>query len=222
MEVDMVSERIVETNEGIQDALEVKHYDEMCRYLRDKGYMETNAIIKSGIKSGEALEVGPGPGYLGLEWLKKTVGTRLTVLEISANMIELSRNNAREYGLLERISYVEGNALSMPFDECRFDAVFSNGSMHEWEDPLKVFSEMIRVLKRGGRFFVSDLRRDMNFFVRWFLKKTCRPKIMVPGLISSLNAAYIPSEISTVLKDLKVTELRVKPRAFGLEITGVK
>jgi hypothetical protein len=39
--------------------------------MRDKGWMETDLILKLGIQHGLALEVGPGPGYLGLEWLKK-------------------------------------------------------------------------------------------------------------------------------------------------------
>ncbi|RPJ04137.1 MAG: class I SAM-dependent methyltransferase, partial [Spirochaetaceae bacterium] len=48
----MVAERIIETNEGIQDTLEVEHYDVMARHLRDKGYIETDAVIKSGIYTG--------------------------------------------------------------------------------------------------------------------------------------------------------------------------
>ena len=32
-------------------------------------------------------EIGPGPGYLGLEWLKKTQGTHLTGVDISPGMI---------------------------------------------------------------------------------------------------------------------------------------
>jgi hypothetical protein len=75
--------RIVETVEGIQDEFAVDVYDRMMRRLRDKGWMETDRILKSGITRGSALEIGPGPGYLGLEWLKKTEGTSLTAVEIS-------------------------------------------------------------------------------------------------------------------------------------------
>lgn len=65
----MTRERIIETTEGIQDEFDVEMYDSMMRDLRDKGWIETKDIIKSGITSGHALEIGPGPGYLGLEWL---------------------------------------------------------------------------------------------------------------------------------------------------------
>ena len=78
----------METDEGIQGEFTVELYDQMMRRFRDKGWLETNLILKQGISSGFALEVGPGPGYLGLEWLKRTQGTLLKGLDISADMIK--------------------------------------------------------------------------------------------------------------------------------------
>ena len=94
----MVRERVVETDEGIQGEWTVAVYDQMQRRFRDKGWMETKAIIRSGISTGSALEVGPGPGYLGLEWLKHNDGTQLTGLDISPDMISAAQRNAAEYG----------------------------------------------------------------------------------------------------------------------------
>ena len=48
------------------------------RTKRDKGWIETKDLIKRGISAGRVLEVGPGPGYLGLEWLAHTQETFLT------------------------------------------------------------------------------------------------------------------------------------------------
>ena len=50
----------------MQGEFTVEIEDEMQRRFRDKGWMESKSIIQSGIASGKALEVGPGPGYLGL------------------------------------------------------------------------------------------------------------------------------------------------------------
>ena len=51
----MMKPRVVETDHGIQGELVVQDYDKMMRYLRDKGWMETDSIIKSGISQGLAL-----------------------------------------------------------------------------------------------------------------------------------------------------------------------
>ena len=229
----MVKQREIETNEGIQDAFTVEIYDVSMRMMRDKGIteQELKGVFKAGIMSGHALEIGPGPGYLGLEWLKKTSGTRLTALDISENMLQIAQKNASEYDLSERVKYVKGNAEKLPFADNTFDAVFSGGSLHEWEHPIKTFNEIHRVLKPGGKFCVGDLRRDMNFFVRWFLIKMCKgmlkksrqPLSFVDGLISSINAAYIPVEIEAILNKTRLHKsFTVNTDPFGLDIAGVK
>jgi len=81
MEEEMTKPRIIETDQGIQGEFNVEVYDSMMRNLRDRGWMETDLILKAGMRQGLALEVGPGPGYLGLEWLKKTEGTHLWTLD---------------------------------------------------------------------------------------------------------------------------------------------
>jgi ubiquinone/menaquinone biosynthesis C-methylase UbiE len=93
--------RVTETDQGIQGGFTVYLYDQMQRRLRDKGWIETKDIIKSGITEGLALEIGPGPGYVGLEWLKTTQGTILTGLDITADMIAIAARDAEEYGLSE-------------------------------------------------------------------------------------------------------------------------
>ena len=57
--------------------------------------------------------------------------------------------------------------MEMPFPQASFDAVFSSGSLHEWENPKKSFDEIDRVLKPGGRYIVCDLRRNINPLLKW-------------------------------------------------------
>ena len=49
--------------------------DALMRRLSDEGYLDTDLILNAGIRKSCALEVGPGPGYLGLESLHRTTGT---------------------------------------------------------------------------------------------------------------------------------------------------
>jgi ubiquinone/menaquinone biosynthesis C-methylase UbiE len=218
----MVRPRIIETDQGIQDEFDVQTYNSMMRSLRDKGWMETDHIITSGLTHGSVLEIGPGPGYLGLEWLKKTESTMLLALEISPEMTKIAERNAREYGLEGRVKYVKGDAHQIPFDDNTFDGVFTNGSLHEWSQPIRVFDEVYRVLKPGANYFISDMRRDMNPFVRRFMKLMVKPKEIRPGFVSSINASYTTDEIRSILDQSKLKGSVVAKTFMGFEITGVK
>lgn len=218
----MVQTRIAETNEGIQGEFDVKMFNLMQRRMRDRGWMETKGLIKSGITEGHALEIGPGPGYLGLEWLKNTRDTSLTGVDISPEMLKTAAKNSREYGFSDRVRYIQGNSMELPFNKETFDAVFSNGSLHEWEYPERVFDEIHRVLKPGGRFFISDLRRDMKGFLFRFLDLTTRPKEMRSGLASSVRASYTKKELEEILSRTALAPGVVAQNPLGLTLSGRK
>jgi ubiquinone/menaquinone biosynthesis C-methylase UbiE len=53
-----VKPRVVETNEIVQGEFTVEVYDLMMRNSRDKGWIETEFVLKMGINHGMCLEVG--------------------------------------------------------------------------------------------------------------------------------------------------------------------
>jgi ubiquinone/menaquinone biosynthesis C-methylase UbiE len=218
----MTKPRIPETDRGIQGEFNVTLFDRFQRRMRDKGYILDKELVKRGIASGCALEIGPGPGYLGLEWLKRTAGTTLKGLDISKDMIAVAQNNANEYCLNQRVEYVHGNGDKMPFADDSIDAAFSSGSLHEWENPRKTFDEIWRILKPGGVFFISDLRRDMNPLLRWFLWIQSKPKWLRDGLLSSIKAAYTPDELRELIQGTKLENGTVAHTPIGLKLIGRK
>ncbi len=217
----MIKPRVVETDKGIQ-GFDVEIFDRMARRLRDKSWQQTGLIIKAGINSGLVLEVGSGPGYVGLEWLKKTEGTQLKGLDISPDMVKVARRNANEYGFEKRVEYVISSADKMPFSDNAFDGVFSTSSLHEWSRPEIVFNEIYRVLKPSGKFCVTDLRRDMSPFIKFLMKLLTKPKEIKPGLVSSINASYTASEIEQILIKTNLKSFTIKNDPIGLCITGKK
>lgn len=218
----MTKPRIKETDQGIQDANTVRYYDQMMRRLSKKGWTALKEIIKSGIDTGHTLEVGPGPGYLGLDWLKCTNNTQLTGIDISKNMIKTAKNNALEFAVDKRVTYVLNDASTMPFEDNIFDNVFTNGSLHEWENPILTLNEIYRVLKTQGHFFISDLRRDMNFLIKWFMKTATKPKSIRSGLITSIQAAYTKPEAEDLVGMTNIKSFTVSNTPMGLTITGQK
>ena len=218
----MTKPRVPETNEGIQDALDVAVFDRFAQGMRDKGWNNVETIIAAGVCAGDVLEIGPGPGYVGLEWLKACPEGRLTALEISPEMIAMATKNAAGYGFSSRVQYAEGNALEMPFADDSFDAVFSNGSLHEWEDPARVFGQIARVLKPGGRFCVADMRRDVNPLLARMICASTKPKEIRPGFWTSLRAAYTKPELEAILADIKLIDVAGRNEFFGLSVSGGK
>ena len=218
----MVKERIPETNDGIQEHVTVEIFDSFARFMRDKGWNNIDVFVEAGITGGSVLEIGPGPGYVGLEWLKKCPEGTLTALEISPEMIKTAQRNASSYGFESRVTYTEGNCMEMPFTDMSFDAVFSNGSLHEWEDPVKALNEIYRVLKKGGIFCIADLRRDIPFLVRQMLYNSARPESIRPGFLSSLNASYTVQELDAFAGKSSFTGFSVNSTFSGLCIKGRK
>lgn len=217
--------RIHETEVGLQgDDLALK-YDEMQRHIRDRGWLQEkvdNVVGDAGITSGRALEIGCGPGYLGLEWLAQVgAGATLVGVDIAASMVERARTNAAAYGLAARATYEIGNVLALPQADASFDHVFSTSSFHEWLEPVTGLREITRVLRPGGRFCVTDLRRDLDRTTLQFMKANIAAD-MRPGFRTSVKSAYTTDEARGLLLDAGLPDARVVEVPMGLVITGTK
>ena len=194
--------RVIETNVGIQNEVTVEMFDSFARTMRDRGWNGVDSMIASGLRGGDMLEIGPGPGYVGLEIAKKLTPDSLTGCEISPAMLQFARKNAKNYGIDAR--YVQGNCMEMPFEDESFDSVISN------------------VLRPGGRYCITDLRRNVNLLARYLGLATAKPRAIRPGFISSLNAAYTVGEITELLRNSDLKGAMVTTDFFGLCISGEK
>jgi ubiquinone/menaquinone biosynthesis C-methylase UbiE len=220
----MVKPRVIKTDQGIAGEELTRARDSSMRSLRHRGWLQTESLLRSRIDLGCALEIGPGPGYEGLEWLRRTEDTTLKGLDISEDMVVLAKKKAKDYGLNLRAEYYVGDATRIPFQDGHFDAVFSTNSLHEWSHPREVFDEIYRVLRPGGKYFVSDLRRDMNPLVRWFilLSLSGQPWVMRQGFISSVNASYTLPEVREMLAQTELLGRKTEQTPFYVVISGRK
>ena len=98
------------------------------------------------------LDAGCGTGLQCL-MLAEAVGStgHVTGLDISSEFIKCGRENVKEVGLSERISFQEGDVTDLPFDNDTFDWIWSADCVGygPWE-ALPVLKELARVVKPGG------------------------------------------------------------------------
>ena len=94
----------------------------------------------------QGLEVGCGPGLL--TGLVHERGVEMTGLDRSPAMVERARRNVPE------CTFVEGDALALPLQDDAMDVGFAASVVNVVPDPQKLVSEMVRVVRPGGRVSV--------------------------------------------------------------------
>ncbi len=217
-----------------------KAFDVATRMMRDRGWYKAKyakfgltvpMLIEARINKGTVLEIGPGPGYLGLEWLNSTVNTRLIAIDRSRDMLEIAMNNAKGYR--RKPEYLFGDAANLSYLMDRgnfrlsypshfFDGVFSSASLHEWDDPVQVFREIKRVLKPGAPFVVADLRRDTSLLIKAIVKLAAWPGPIRRDFSTSFDRAYTVMEVALMLNKAGITDFDVEKSLYSLIIRGKK
>jgi demethylmenaquinone methyltransferase/2-methoxy-6-polyprenyl-1,4-benzoquinol methylase len=83
-------------------------------------------------------------------------GTRVTVCDISADMLAVGAKRAIERGLDDRVTFEQGNAEELPYPDKSFDCVTIAFGIRNVPRIPRALSEIHRVLKLGGRFLCLE------------------------------------------------------------------
>jgi len=111
----------------------------------------------AGIAADTAvLDVGAGVGGPA-RFLAATYGCRVMGVDLSAPFVEAARYLTERTGLSGQVSFETASALALPFDAARFDVVLLQHVAMNIADRARLYAEMRRVLKPGGRFATFDV-----------------------------------------------------------------
>lgn len=111
-------------------------------------------IDRTGITSGKCIDLGGGPGMLGI-CIAKITDMKVTVYDLMKECVELVPGNCLANGVADKVNAVQGVAEDMKFDDNSVDLVVSRGSIFFWEDQKKGLSEISRVLRPGGWAYIG-------------------------------------------------------------------
>ena len=102
----------------------------------------------------EILEVGSGRGG-GANYIKKYLKPqKITGLAIACSAVRLANEKHSTVGL----TFVQGNAEKLPFNDESFDVVINVESCHAYGSVPAFLKEVKRVLRPGGYFLCTDMR----------------------------------------------------------------
>jgi arsenite methyltransferase len=116
------------------------------------------AINYSKASKGETcVDLGSGRGTDVMR-LADTVGNSGFVygIDISDGMLQKAVNTAQRLGV-KNVSFINSTLEKIPLEDCIADLVISNCTINHSSDKQAVWNEVFRILKKGGRFVVSDI-----------------------------------------------------------------
>jgi demethylmenaquinone methyltransferase/2-methoxy-6-polyprenyl-1,4-benzoquinol methylase len=145
------------------------YYDKIAKVYdllaeRSEQPMREKGLGKLAPQPGERiLEIGFGTGHCLVE-LAKAVGPEGKVygIDISEQMVSLTRDLLKKQGLAERVALTCGDAVRMPYDDNSLDGIFASFTLELFDTPEipLVLAECRRVVKPGGRLCVVGLSKE--------------------------------------------------------------
>ena len=179
------------------------------------------------LKNGNnAMDVCCGTGDFAFE-LKRAVGSkgRVVGIDIAEPMVEIAKQKSKKLNL--EVDFMVGKADSIPFDSNTFDAAAVGFGLRNVTDVRKAVSEMVRVVKPGGRVVSLEIGRVDLPIIKYFWKLffcVIGPKIAkifggMPEayqyLPNSVMKFLSPNELAQIFSECGLSNIKYRRLSFG-------
>jgi demethylmenaquinone methyltransferase/2-methoxy-6-polyprenyl-1,4-benzoquinol methylase len=195
------------------------------------------AAFSGGLAGKKILDVACGTADLALAIAEAgNEATRVIGGDFSANMLAVGEEKIRGAGLAGRLTLELMDALAIGKPDGEFDGAFCAFGVRNFADLDKGLSEMIRVIKPGGRIVILEFTTPTNhYFASIYRFYFTRVPPFIGGLISGNRSAYeylpdtvykfpSPDQLSAKLSAMGLLNVSFTPLTFGVcgLHTGVK
>lgn len=77
-------------------------------------------------------------------------------IDVSKGMLKKAKRTSEKMGY-ENVEFIESNLESLPLESEKIDVIISNCTINHVQDKDALWKEVHRILKKGGRFIISDI-----------------------------------------------------------------
>ena len=109
------------------------------------------------VDAGTVVDLGAATGAANRSLSKRFKGAHLISIDLAHGMLGRARSKK---SWLSKTSFAQADAGALPLANGSVDVVFSNMLLPWFDDPGPVFSEVARVLRKGGVFAFATLGPD--------------------------------------------------------------
>ncbi|MFN3917824.1 MAG: bifunctional demethylmenaquinone methyltransferase/2-methoxy-6-polyprenyl-1,4-benzoquinol methylase UbiE [Flavobacteriales bacterium] len=205
-------------------------YDFLNRFLSlgiDKIWRRNAIAQLKEIKPQHILDLATGTGDVAIAALKLKP-KKITAADISEGMMDVGRSKIKKMGKDDIISFQYGDSENLPFEDNTFDAITIAFGVRNFENLEKGLSDMLRVLKPGGKAVILEFSKPKRFpikqtfglYSRYFIPK-------VGKAISKDDAAYayLPESVAAfpegkdfadILEKIGYKNVYLKPQTGGI------
>lgn len=144
------------------------------------------------------LDIATGTGDFGLELLKLNPD-QIIGLDISSGMLEVGRVKMKKKKVDHIISMVLGDSENIPYEDGYFDALTVAFGVRNFENLEKGLSEMLRVLRPGGKAVILEFSKPKKFPIKQlfgFYSKNIIPFLGKRISKDEKAYAYLPESVA--------------------------
>jgi demethylmenaquinone methyltransferase / 2-methoxy-6-polyprenyl-1,4-benzoquinol methylase len=169
-------------------------YDVVNRFLSagiDIGWRKKAIAHLADIAPQKILDVATGTADVALMTEKILHPQSIIGIDISDGMLEVGRKKIIAAGAQSIIQLYNGDSADIQYEDNSFDAVTVSFGVRNFQYLEKGLSEILRVLRPGGKLVVLEFSRPKNIFVKGFYNfymKLVSPN--VAKLFSKNKSAY--------------------------------
>lgn len=187
-------------------------------------------------KPANILDVATGTGDFAFEAIRILKPSKITGVDISEGMLAIADEKIRKRKMQDIFEVRLGDSEKLLFDQDTFDAVTVAFGVRNFEDLEKGLSDMLRVLKPGGKAVILEFSKPKVFPVKQaynFYFKYITPTIGKLFSKDSSAYTYLPESVAAfpdgkdftaMMEKVGFKNTKYRPLTFGIcsIYTGIK